>query len=244
MEFQLHIVTHCYAERLPQYAAFLRYQLMSLFEHPHEVGVLIEVCSWVGDGATNRVLDGLFRKKVVGSANTAVVCQNLSPEMLFRRSIGRNAAAVKSPAELVWFTDVDHVFGEGCIDQLWSWWQSQTDWFSLAFPRQIWICKDHATGDRYAETCGEVIDPSDFVPKHYGRAIGGVQIVPGSLARRHGYLNDFPQHRRPSSRPFGDFRDDVKFRSWCGEQGRIARIPSLPVYRLRHTKTTYQGDTQ
>jgi hypothetical protein len=75
------------------------------------------------------------------------------------------------------------------------------------------------------------IDPADFVPLNYDRAIGGVQIVPGEIARTRGYCNG---RRRlltvPSS--FGGFSDDVTFRRSLGTNG--TPIDFNGVYRIRH----------
>ena len=44
--------------------------------------------------------------------------QQLTPPQLFRRSIGRNQAALNSSADWVWFTDCDLYFGAGALDSL------------------------------------------------------------------------------------------------------------------------------
>ena len=88
------------------------------------------------------------------------------------------------------------------------------------------------------------VDPSDFTVKHYNRAIGGIQIVPRWYLTQYGYLRDMEKYQTPSpdkNKPFPCFRDDVVFRSQCAENGRILPIQLPNLYRLRHSKTTYQG---
>jgi hypothetical protein len=232
MSYQLHIVSHCYAEKLKCYAAFLKYQLSSLVLHPPKVRTLIEICFTDTDRSTMDVLDWF-------AANTRVHLElrNMNPPgRLFRRSIGRNEAALSGHAELLWFADVDHVFGPGCIDGLWQAWESLTDFRSLIWPRELLIHKTHEIGDRYAEREGYLldVDPADFEPKRCRHAIGGIQIVPGSLCRRIGYLDG---HRRfqTTKSAIGRFRDDVAFRMELQKLGpfQVVKFPNL--FRLRHS---------
>jgi hypothetical protein len=162
---------------------------------------------------------------------------------LGRRCIGRNMAALQTDADLVWFADVDQVYHRGCLDRL-----AAMDWpgeASMIFPQWIEIHKDHATGDRYAEAVVEPrlvdIDPDDFIPKKYHRAIGGVQIVGGDFARDHGYLDDDPKWQKPRTdgKPFAGFRDDIEYRKFCQQLGVIVPVDLPGMYRLRHSVTTH-----
>ena len=85
------------------------------------------------------------------------------------------------------------------------------------------------------------IDPTEFVEKRYGRAIGGVQIVRGDFARKYGYLHDVAKYQQPVEHPFGDFRDDIAYRDFVRSFGRIVGIDLPGMYRLRHGVKTHPG---
>lgn len=240
-EPQLHIVTHCYSAELPQYAMALRYQLSSLVLHPPKVRTLVEVCCVEEDSETMDVIDWF-----TCNTNLYLCISRLTLPQISRRSIGRNLAALRSHAELIWFTDVDHVFGEGCIDSLWREWESMPYFVSMIYPKSIQINKTHALGDWYLSSSAQAelvdINPGDFTDKFYDRAIGGVQIVPGSLARQYGYLNHEPQYQTPLEKPFSSFQDDVVYRRWCGTKGPVVAVNIEGLRRIRHSRTTYQPD--
>ena len=222
------IVTHCWAEQLPHYAAFLRYQLESLAHCPSSPEVA--VCFSVRDKLTCDVMQEFASRLTIHS-------YALASDELGRRSIGRNLAAHDCQTSLVWFTDVDYLFGRGCLTTLAS--LQWSDQWSMVYPRSILINRTHAIGDRYAmRRCK--IDPDDFETKVYSRAIGGVQIVQGDIARRYGYLDGKNRWQQPVEKPFGDFKDDLAFRGRMAELGEIEPILLPNLYRLRHSTTTYQ----
>lgn len=251
------LVTHCYAKELPQYAAFLRYQLSSLVLYKPAVKTRIVVCYSPKDELTASVL-----RWFLVSTKPEDIClsvMGLTEDHLFRRSVGRNRAALASDEDLIWFTDVDHVFGEGCIDSLWNTWNgngcdllrirdSQGKQPTMVYPKEIQILQDHATGDRLVEQVLNeperlwAVDPDEFVSKTYNRAIGGIQIVPGRLCREIGYLHGHQKWCSPRTdgKPFGDFHDDVVFRGVVSQRGEIVPIELPNLFRLRHTRTTYQ----
>jgi hypothetical protein len=236
----IELVTHCYAHELSQYAAFFRYQISSLLNHTPAVPVQLTVCWTPIDKATANAL--AWGKHETAGTAISIKSIELAPDQLFRRSIGRNCAALESRADLVWFTDVDHYFGPGCLDTLL---QSNIT-TELAYPQQIMIHKDHATGDVAATHTTDsrlTICFDDFIPKTYNRAIGGVQIVHGDYARFWGYLKGHSKYQSPrhDGRPFGDFKDDVTFRRQWELFGGTLPLELPGVYRLRHSKTTYQG---
>jgi hypothetical protein len=172
--------------------------------------------------------------------------------LLGRRSIGRNLATQRSLNEFYFFTDVDHVFTAECLDRIPEIYHELTHspvrafspLISMFYPRDIMIHKDHTTGDAYAQSKEDLpdINPEDFIPKHYNRAIGGVQICPSEFVKEHGYLNRFPvwQQPRTDDKPFKDFRDDVAFRKLCEAEGMVYGVDIPGIYRLRHTHTSYQ----
>ena len=251
----LRIVTHAYAKTLPQYAVFLRAQLTSVLKFsPVTVQTRISVCCAADDVRVLRVVEDFAPK--LGSRLHVIVM----PEgELFRRSIGRNKVALSATEDMVFFTDVDHVFGPGCIqglrDQL-----AAIEGPVFAWPNWLWIQAAHKLGDDFVkdnlDTRGLIqLDelgipefhneqPSAaFEKKKYGRAIGGVQIVSGSFARDHGYLNADSKWQTPRTdgKPFGDFTDDVKFRKFCLARLNAAQLEIPQLYRLRHTAVTYKG---
>lgn len=257
------IVTHCYAEQYPHFAACLCYQLSSLLlEPPKHCIVDVVICRALNDWRTAEVtcyfLDPCGFITVEGGhrvtiRNVRIGVRHLERGELWRRAIGRNLCCPRADSvcvpDYLWFTDVDHCFCDGVLDRLVT-----TPWpegASMIFPAQVMIHRDHATGD--AETSKLIgpdgtirptvapLDKSLFIAKGYGRAIGGVQIVRGELAQVEGYLRRYPDKwLRPASRPFPDFRDDIAFRKICQEHGPIVRVDLPGVYRIRHSRTTYQ----
>lgn len=241
----IRLVTHCYAARLPQYAKHLWYQLSSLVLHKPDVPVAITICYSMHDATTT---DTILKFEGRHGNGLSIRPMSMSGPELYRRSIGRNRAGLEATEDLIWFTDVDHVFGEGCLDNLWRIWQGlKQDEISMVYPKAIKIHQDHATGDATPFPASEdwrllEINSSEFVDKRYRRAIGGVQIARGDLVRQYGYLNGHSKYQKPrlDGLPFGDFRDDIVFRGRCKTFGKIVGIDLANLYRIRHSETTYQ----
>lgn len=251
----IEIVSHCYATELPQYAAMLVYQASSLVLHkPKQCKVCLSVCVWgdiddqpypeIRDICVGKVLP--WTKKTLSAHDISWLICYMTKGELGRRCIGRNRLALNTEADIVWFADVDQVFRDGMLDRL-----ATMEWpenASMIFPREIKIHRDWKTGDERTgaidldDPCLVDVDPMEFVPKQYHDAIGGVQIVRGDFVRKHGYLAGDEKWQRPSVDPFGDFRDDVAYRRYCRQCGPIVRVDLPGMYRLRHTRTTYQED--
>ena len=237
----VHIITHCYAVKLPQYAAFLRYQLSSLVLYPPSVPVKITVCYSVADHRVVSVL-GRFLEE---ASELKLYCHAMPEPELFRRCIGRNAVGRKSDADAVWFTDVDYLFRYDCLDRLMDVCHETDDSVTLLYPRTVQVQREHHLGDELvagAARAGQLlldVDPSQFVPKRERKAIGGIQIARGSFVRQHGYLSG---HRlqAPADRPFESFADDVAFRADCAKHGEVRGMELPGLFRLRHTRTSYQ----
>jgi len=231
------IVTHCYAKRLPQYAAMLRAQLWSLETFKPKIPVIIDVHYVAKDYETERVLGDYAQFKWVND----VVC-NL-PQMT-RRAIGRNISAIwPSEDDVVWFTDVDYLFGPGCLDALHEHWKmGRMASAGICYPKTVKVHKDHATGDRFTaaiEAAGPIeLDEADFTPTHYRKAIGGIQIVSGADARKYGYLAGNKKWQTPRDcEPFSKHcRDDRIFRGECLKRGPSVALDIPNVYRLRHSE--------
>lgn len=240
----IEIVTHVYAGTLPQYAVFLRAHLSSIVLDGDDAEVRVTVCYTKQDTKVVEVLDE-FEPLLVDRLKRL----ELEPGHLFRRCIGRNKAARRTEADLVWFCDVDHVFGPGCLSGLWDVWRYwKGDLPVMFWPGEILIHRDHAVGDAYwkahvASTGVISIDPRDFALKRYHKAIGGVQIVDGAFCRLMGYLNNHRKWLSPVSgdKPFPDFRDDVVARKIYQAAGSVVKIEIPNLYRLRHTEVTYKG---
>lgn len=229
---KLHLITHCYAGRLPQYAKLLRFQLEACKLYPsasHKVSVT--VCTTPDDIATQDVVSFY-------AADVDVTCELFQPRHLFRRSIGRNQIGRQSDADLIWFTDADYLLYQGCVDVLFAL-ARDGDFF---WPRNSMITKDHETGERILNQADPIINPHDFINKFNRRAIGGIQIVSGDVIREFGYLPDGHKFLKPNQTdaPFPCFRDDIAHRKYMHGLGMVFKpLPGLPVYRIRHKETTY-----
>lgn len=238
------IVTHCYAERLPQYAAFLRYQLSSLLLYPPKTPVRIVVCCVLADYRTQEILEQFMPRSL------DLEIMQMSRGEVGRRAFGRNKASLESTEELIWHTDVDHLFRSDCIDQLMGQWAEvgQDESVILVYPPTLRKNHEYTVGDELIKRAEEAppeelldIEEGLFMPTRYTRAIGGVQIVRGSYAREHGYLNGTGWvNPRSDERPFKDFRDDVAFRKSL-PRGSSKQIHLTGLYRIRHSEITYRG---
>ncbi len=240
------IVTHCYAEELPQYATQLRFHLSSFVLYkPKTIPVTVEICMTATDKRTRSVFRW-FRDHTDLDLEHRILTK---PEM-FRRGVGRNRAALQNKEDVVWFTDVDHVFHEGCLDAMWEQWKLVRDRdprVLLIYPRRIQIQSSGEAGDKLIKRMEKRkielvdIDTSDFVRKRYTRGIGGVQIVSGRFCRDYGYLDGWKAWALPRDDgvAFGDFRDDRAFRIELLKRGKIQYVYFPGVFRLRHTERTH-----
>ena len=240
----IEICTHVYAGDLPQYAVFLRAQLSSLVLWKPQVRTVISVVYTSSDDLIYKVLKE-FQEPLKGVLSTL----SINKSNLFRRAIGRNYVGLNTHADVIWYTDVDHVFGPGCLDEAWkSWLMLCQNQCAMIYPDGLMIHADHKIGDDFWKShTGDdqlLIRPnfSDFVRKTYRRPIGGVQIVDGNFSRKYGYLDKQKKWQTPISekKPFPSFRDDVAFRHFCVANGGIRPVRLEGLYRLRHTATTYQ----
>ena len=236
----LEIVTHAYAEKLPDYAGDLIYHLSSLVLFPPTVGrVRMTVCYSPSDERVCRVLEWF-------TMNTQLNLNHIWQEVpeLGRRTIGRNIAAKQTKADIVWFADGDFAFRQGCLDALFNLvWPDAT----MVFPRTVKISKDHEGGDAEVQRLGDRvglvdINPLEYEDTYYRIAIGGIQIVPGDFAREWGYLGVGKEKwLQPARRPFHDTLEDKIYRGYCLEHGKGVKSIELPeLYRIRQTKNARQ----
>lgn len=234
----IHIVSHCWAEKNKQFADALYYQLSSLAIHrPQCRAYVTVVCTKSDESVAN----------VVNAFQDLVEVQQcfLSLENVGRRSIGRNyvAKCLSVDADIVWFADVDYFFGEGCLDAL-SGHTWPEEWVAV-FPKTVLISSAHAMGDKALSLarCAQQqpstipidVVPADYVLKRYNQAIGGAQIVRGDIAQL-GYLPGQLKWQQPTASPFHDTREDVQYRKQLREYGEIVGIDLPNVFRLRHTE--------
>ncbi len=230
----LELVSHCW-----RYARFLRFQLASLAQFPPtRVSVTVTVFHAREDGETVELLESFGAKDISGVTWNWRV---LPKEHLFRRSIGRNSAALATRADWVWFTDCDLMFREDCLDVLSDQLSGRAD--ALLYPRQENVTPMLDSGDpMLAPTLGDRlpdVDVARFMISERGRATGPLQIVHGDVARACGYCNSLPYYQKPVPK-FAKCREDRAFRWLMRTDGVPIDVPG--VYRIRHAeKGRYSG---
>jgi hypothetical protein len=256
------IVTHCWCPPGQDiYAQMLKHQWSSILHAPDGVHARLVVCASSEDGCTGNVF--LRCKELqdhVRSDARQIQLYALPQSKLFRRAIGRNLVARAVSSDVVWFTDVDILFGAGSLSAACEL-VSPDD--GLCMPERMHISYDedgefplaerphHELGHRYVEDrCDNPfpeIDPSCFRGTWKGPCIGSVQIVGGNMARKYGYL-DGTSWVEPVD-PRNGFRSckcDVKFRRYIKEKtgAAIRKLPIPNVYRIRHVNDGRDYDAQ
>ncbi|MDX1587462.1 MAG: hypothetical protein R3296_00865 [Oleiphilaceae bacterium] len=231
----LEVVSHCW-----NYSHFLAYQLSSLVLFPPtRLSVTMTVFYCEEDPGTVRLLEHFGTLAVPG------VTWNWRPlprQQLFRRSIGRNRAALETQADWVWFTDCDLMFREGCLDTLSDLLQGRTE--ALVYPRE------ERTTDLLAEDNPMLragasdpavldIDTRSFSTRTPSKATGPLQIAHGDVCRAVGYCRAIAVYQKPVE-SFAKCQEDRAFRWLLGSAGEPLPIPG--VYRIRHIdKGRYSG---
>lgn len=223
---RVEIVSHCW-----RYAHLMAYQLASLVNHPpQDVTVTMTVFHACEDADTVRLLEYFGAMDV---PNVIWNWQARDKTQLFRRSIGRNEAALASRADWVWFTDCDVVFHAGCLDGLGQVLQGSRQ--ALVFPDHEFCSPVYEPGDPVLEAAREPrlveIDTATFVRQERTRATGPLQITHGDVARACGYCRDIPVYQQPTDR-WAKAQEDRAFRWLLDTIGQPVAIPS--VYRIRH----------
>ena len=223
----IEIVTHCW-----NYSRLLTQQLASLVMYPPKCRVRVTVAmSPKDDGDTvDAAARAAMRFQRVGVGMHMI---GLPKGQLCRRAIGRNIAAQATSARIVWFTDCDYLFGPGCLDWLSENWPEDA---ILAYPRVVRKCPKEYGDKIIAGTLEDnPIRPrlAAFKPRKHGRAIGGIQIVSGDVAREKGYLPNHRRYQKPVDR-WRKTNEDPAYRRSLGTSGTQMDIPE--VYRIRHTQ--------
>lgn len=235
MTRHIEFVSHCW-----NYSRLLTYQLSSLVLHPpRTVSVTATIFLSYDDVKTRRVID--YFQSIPLPSTVTLFPWHLPNRRLFIRGIGRNLAALTTSAEWIWFTDCDYVFGAGVFDTLADRLSTVTD--DLVYPRRIFQSRTQASGDDYIAAVGEeprLVDvrQKDFQLQRNTRAIGGIQICRGEVARSRGYLREAPFHDRETTQ-WQRCREDVRFRQELGTSGRAIDLPN--VFRLRHGQRGWQN---
>jgi hypothetical protein len=231
----IEIVTHCW-----QYSNMLAYQLSSLVLHPPTQCKVIFTVYYSGEDRDTQSLLQTFSNHCVDSVEWNW-CE-LPPQSLFRRSIGRNQAALETRADWIWFTDCDLIFHAGCLDALNQQLQGRRD--ALVYPSEERVTTLLPQDDpMLRKTNGGLIDieTDQFSVDKKTRATGPLQITHGDVARAAGYCNALTIFQRPAPHWCKAIEDRV-FRWLIGSQGVAIDVPG--VYRIRHvSKGRYQGDS-
>jgi hypothetical protein len=241
---KIEFVTHCW-----NYWRCLSLQLSSFILYPtEEVEVIVSVCYSPEDTATTDRLN-----QIVGwlqdngcPKNLELRLHPMENSLLFRRAIGRNMLALKTEADWVWFADCDMMFDGGAIDNLGRYLtnlEEESPDIKMVFPRYV-RASTQENGDELIYSVGDVWDEplraslTGFHKKRYNAAIGGAQVVRKDVCVSKGYLNDYPQYRRPETR-WKRTREDPLFRRKCiGSRGHPVVESNIcdGVSRVRHTK--------
>lgn len=229
----LEVVSHCW-----NYSHLLERQLGALVAHPpRNVDLTMTVYFSREDERTTRLLELASKERIEGVRWS---WRELRPEHLFRRSIGRNHAALSTTADWIWFTDCDLVFEEGCLDALGGALQERTD--PLVYPcieRLTSLLPDEAVASTEEPRLCPPGEELEFTEVPVTRAKGPLQITHGDVARAMGYCRDLAVYQRPE-KSFAKCREDRAFRWLLGTQGTPLDISG--VARIRHrSKGRYSG---
>lgn len=226
---ELEIVSHCW-----RYSWVLTYQLSSLLLHPPD-GVRLQMTVFYSpeDEPTSRVLQFFG-----GQSHPSITWdwRPLRRELLFRRAVGRNQAALATRAHWIWFTDCDQVFHRGCLDSLPSILAGHDG--PLVFPREVHCTELLGLDDPLFRAVADGpslvdIDLRRFSPVTHTRAVGALQIVRGDVAREMGYCKDIRFYQEPLTHWQKTFEDRT-FRWLLGTQGEPIHLPGL--YRIEHAR--------
>jgi hypothetical protein len=231
----IEIITHCYAEKRPEFASLLTAQLSSLALWRPRCDVQVSVCSSPDDVLSHEVCVAFCN---IPRPRASIVWHPFQRQDLYRRSIGRNHCAKMSGADIVWHCDCDYIFGQGCLEAL-----AASNFKGLAFPREAFIHRSHADGDREIARIkpGELFKPDMtlFQPWSVKFAIGGLQIVDGDTARSKGYLDGTRWVKPvPTATDFINTREDRVFRGQFPKSTPLS-LPNL--YRMRHSCSSFES---
>ena len=210
----IEIVSHCWG-----YSRLLSYQLDSLIRRPiNNAHVIMTVFHSAEDTMTRELLALAASHS---APNVEWNWQPLPKKQLFRRSIGRNKAALSSTADWLWFTDCDMTFQNGCIDSLNKALQGRKD--ALVFPEIEYRTLAYGKQDLVNQNALDKVELlqapiDDFQPYRISRATGPLQITHGDVARYNGYCSDVPYYQKPAAQ-FQKATEDRVFRWLLSTRG-------------------------
>lgn len=236
----LEIVCHCYSEKIPDFASMLTAQLSSIVRHPPSTGaVIVTVVTSGTDRITSEVASAFaYRSDSKHLPQVTIALMLLEPRLLFRRAIGRNMRARRTTADILWFADADYLCGPRTLDSILA-----VECDTLWHPKQVLIHASHEEGDKLIERIipGEDVegDLGRFVDHRVRYAIGGLQFVPGSVARSKGYL-DQTRWTKPVD-PAGGFMDTAEDRVYRGSFERSVAVEIPGLMRLRHSRSAFES---
>ena len=230
----LEVIVHCVADQIPAFASMLTAELSSLVLYPPKCQYKITVVTSPKDELTLRVAEAFSSRLPDGTIKTL----EIEPPAIYRRAIGRNIAAKRSNADVVYFADADYLWLDGCLDAVAN---IVFDAAKMVYPREAMIHRSHEAGDVEIDRVvpGDVFTPdlSIFEPWRIHKAIGGLQIVPGDVARQ-GYLDGTAWTDVVAFKHFENTHCDKHFRRACGGATGI----DLPgFWRFRHSESAFQG---
>ena len=229
------LVSHCW-----QYSHLLEYQLGSLVAHPpRDCQVTLTVYYSREDTRTHSLLELASRTSV---PNVSWNWRAVPKEHLFRRSVGRNHAALNTEADWIWFTDCDLMWGERCLDTLAT--NLQDCGSVLVYPRQENLTTLLSEDELAQSQTPALRVPSgalEFTTTAVTKAKGPLQIMHGDAARAIGYCRDVAACQRAEP-VFQKCVEDTVFRWLLGTHGTPVTVPN--VSRIRHlAKGRYSGST-
>ena len=180
---KLEIVVHCW-----RYSRVLAYQLSSLVLFPVK-GVKVSV--HVFYDKDDELTVNMLRYFAERHPHVFDLHRTWQPvERLKARCHGRNIAAHETDADVVWFTDADYIFREGCLDALSN---IPIEDGRLYFPRRVYLQNSKRMGaDAALKVTGPglfSIDEDQYHRKKFAIPYGGLQIVSGNTARAVGYCD-------------------------------------------------------
>ncbi len=230
----IEIVSHCW-----RYPHFLYHQLNSILHNPPQhVHLIVTIFYCDEDKETTELLQ---RVQAQVRENVTWHFLPLAKTSLFRRSIGRNLASLKTQADWIWFTDCDVVFDQNCFDDLAKALPAVQS--HLVYPayefRSIPLAADHPwLHPNLHDLDNWSLDSSQFLRTELNRATGPMQITRGDIARELGYCRSIRLFQKPSDH-WRKANEDRIFRQQF--QGHTEAVKVGGVLRIQHQeKGRYQ----
>lgn len=226
---QLEIVSHCW-----NYSDYLAFQLGSLLAHPppSNLQLTMTVFHAAEDQQTSALLKRIEKLPVT---NITWNWQAIPAAYLFRRSIGRNLAALHTQADWIWFTDCDETFQAGCLTGLQ---QALAECRApLVFPLTEHRTEPMESSELKVDYDADWVTAISELPldtfhaNTMTRATGPLQITRGDIARKFGYCNSVNCFQKPEVH-FAKAHEDRIFRWLLNTDGTGVDIPG--VFRIQH----------